>query len=239
MRRVIRIPMKVINYIALAMLISSCDSTLAVSPLASQQGMGCFITDRITHVSSRSRTCNIRWETRDLPILLIPTPGDTGPGLGPDLAWAAEFINSHVGGEVFTLNPDQGGRALEVIEDDLTGGSQLGVTVWGWNEFRMVSARIAIWSGLSSIDAKVRRQVIVHELLHALGVEHDVTGCSVMKPVFDPRCPGILADDVRALRSLYGFSVAFQPALYDGVSGKEDVSGLAAATSVDGRRMCP
>lgn len=238
--------------IALASIISitSCDELSATNGAAQAdslsgavyksvqaipQAPGCFVTDRINSNEVRGRMCNVRWETADIPILLEPA----SDGLRSDVKWAAERINSYIGAEVFTLDTTKGGYRLEIVEEDLQGGSFLGATAWSWTGFRLSFGRIAIWNGFGTEPSRNRALVVVHELLHALGVAHDETGCSIMKPTFDSTCSGIRRDDVRALRLLYGSTAEWHPTFHDGVdeTGVEHL-GLAPENIFDGRRIC-
>jgi hypothetical protein len=162
---------------------------------------GCIISDRIDIHTDHGIACNARWTINSLPLLL-----EAPDNIQADLAFAADYINSHVGVEIFTLDNKKGGYNIKISESDLGGGAYLGIAEWNVDKFQLNFAKIALWSGLGHTPSNDRQFVAVHELLHTLGFAHDETGCSILKPWFDKNCLTINDEDVRSLKLLYGQS---------------------------------
>jgi hypothetical protein len=209
------------------------DNPQVTPVMPNEKASGCYVSDRITQSEFRGRICNARYETRDIPVLLVPS----APHLRSDIDWAIKYINSHAGVKIFTLDPDESGAKIEIYEDEFQNNNNLGLASWSYDEFRLNYGSVAVWKGFGEDSSHDRALVLAHELLHTLGYSHDLDGCSIMKPVFDDQCPEIRSDDVRAMRLLYGSTGELYPTFYAGI----DVSGhgLSSASPLNGHAICP
>lgn len=158
--------------------------------------MGCLVSSRIQYATnSWPYDCNVRWTANDLPLALVVNDD----AIIEDVTWAVDFINMRVGILLFTIF-DYGGHQIAVgHQEQLTEPIRIGQAFWATDRFELTEASIGIKQGL---DVKLRRVVIVHELLHTLGVIHD-DGCSIMNGMLDLGCTDIAAEDVSALLNLY------------------------------------
>ncbi len=109
------------------------------------------------------------------------------------------------------------GDGKDVIGWAELGGSRVGLTNVKYHHGIVAEADISLESGNERLPESCLLAVLLHEMGHAMGLDHQPTGDSIMRPVTDcPSHPSPSASDVAAVRYLYpqtgaGFTAEANP----------------------------
>lgn len=159
---------------------------------------GCYVSNEILIFKDDKRgyTCNVRWSIKDLPLRLIVHDEK----IDKSVRFAADYFNKKLGVAVFVLD-NSGGAKIKISS---TGrfflSTKLGETIFRRNEFLIEFAEVKVRNDLpiSRLDL-----VMIHELGHVLGLQHDRYGCSIMKSELESFCSELSDENVRALKIIY------------------------------------